>query len=76
MDSKRDVQKFIDNMKLGRMTRREFHMGLASVGLATVTTPMMPRSTFAAADDHPRAAGERAGGGAQRGERGRRVELQ
>jgi len=53
MDSKRDVQKFIDNMKLGRMTRREFHMGLASVGLATVTTPMLPRSTFAAADDHP-----------------------
>ena len=32
MQSKRDVQKFVDDMKLGRLSRRDFHRGLASAG--------------------------------------------
>ena len=53
MQSKRDVQKFIDDMKLGRLSRRDFHRGLASVGLALVATPLVSRPAFAAAEDHP-----------------------
>ena len=53
MQSKRDVQKFIDDMKLGRLSRRDFHKGLASVGLAMVATPLVSRPVFAAAEDHP-----------------------
>ena len=53
MESKRDVQRFIDDIKLGRLSRRDFNRGLASVGLATVTVPMLPRAAFAAPEDHP-----------------------
>ena len=53
MESKRDVQKFIDNMKMGRLTRRDFHKGLASVGLGMVAMPLMSGSAAAATDDHP-----------------------
>ena len=53
MQSKRDVQKFVDDMKMGRLSRRDFHKGLASVGLAMVATPLVSRPAFAAAGDHP-----------------------
>ena len=53
MDSKRDVSKFIDNMKLGRLSRRDFHKGLASVGLATMISPVLPRTALAKPEDHP-----------------------
>ena len=52
MDSKRDVSKFIDSIKMGRLSRRDFHKGLASVGLATVVQPLIP-SALAAVEDHP-----------------------
>ncbi len=53
MESKKDVAKFIDDMKMGRLTRRQFSLGLASVGLATVMMPHAPRRARAAAEDHP-----------------------
>lgn len=53
MESKREVLKFVDDMKTGRLTRRDFHRGLASVGLAAIAMPILPRRSRAAADDHP-----------------------
>ena len=53
METKRDVQKFVDNMKMGRLTRREISKGLASVGLATVMMPYMQRPARAEGEDHP-----------------------
>ena len=53
MESKRDIERFIDDIKLGRIGRREFAKGLASVGLATVTMSMLPRRARAASEDHP-----------------------
>ena len=51
--AKRDVQKFIDDMKLGRLSRRDFNRGLASVGLGLVAAPLASRPALAAAEDHP-----------------------
>ena len=53
MESRRDVLRFVDNMKMGRLTRRDFHRGLASVGLAAIATPLLPRRSLAADEDHP-----------------------
>ena len=53
MESRREVLKFVDDMKMGRLTRRDFHRGLASVGLAAIAMPILPRRSRAAADDHP-----------------------
>ena len=53
MQSKRDVNKFIDDMKLGRLSRRDFNKGLASVGLGLVAAPLVSRPALAAAEDHP-----------------------
>jgi spermidine/putrescine transport system substrate-binding protein len=39
MESKRDIERFIDEIKYGRMTRRKFKQAMASVGLATVMLP-------------------------------------
>jgi spermidine/putrescine transport system substrate-binding protein len=39
MESKRDIERFIDDIKYGRMTRRKFKQAMASVGLATVMLP-------------------------------------
>lgn len=39
MESKRDIEKFIDEIKYGRVTRRRFKQAMASVGLATITLP-------------------------------------
>ncbi len=46
-----DTQKFIDNMKLGKMNRRQFHKGLAAFGLGMVTVPLVPK--IVRAGDHP-----------------------
>jgi len=53
MESKQDVAKFIDDLKMGRLSRRQFQAGLASVGLATVMIPPAMRRAGAAAEDHP-----------------------
>ena len=53
MESKRDVAKFFDDMKMGRLSRRDVSLGLASVGLASVMMPVVPRVIRAAEDDHP-----------------------
>ncbi len=53
MESKRDVAKFIDDMKMGRLSRRDFGRGLASVGLATAMMPLTPRLSLGAGDDDP-----------------------
>jgi spermidine/putrescine transport system substrate-binding protein len=51
MESKQDVAKFIDDFKMGRLTRRQFSLGLASVGLATVMMrPNMRRALAGDAD--------------------------
>lgn len=43
-------QKFIDDVKLGRLSRREFHKGLAAFGIGVASIPLVPRLA-AAADD-------------------------
>ena len=43
----------IDMLATGKMSRRKFQSVLASLGVATVTMPMWPRSARAAAEDHP-----------------------
>jgi len=53
MESRRDVQRFIDDLRLGRLTRRDFARGLASVGLVTSVMPLWPRTGLAASEDHP-----------------------
>jgi hypothetical protein len=39
METKRDIEKFIDEIKYGRMTRRKFARAMASVGLAVALMP-------------------------------------
>ncbi|MBC6440305.1 MAG: extracellular solute-binding protein [Rhodospirillales bacterium] len=39
MESQRDIERFIDNMKMGRLSKRDFHAGLASVGLGMTLMP-------------------------------------
>ncbi len=51
METKRDVERFIDDMKMKRLSRRDFQKGLASVGLFTLSAPLWSRR--ARADDHP-----------------------
>jgi spermidine/putrescine transport system substrate-binding protein len=43
-------QKFIDDVKLGKLSRREFHKGLAAFGIGVASIPLVPRLA-AAADD-------------------------
>ncbi|MFQ5984438.1 MAG: PotD/PotF family extracellular solute-binding protein [Alphaproteobacteria bacterium] len=52
METKRDAQRFIDDLKLGRLSRRDFHRGLASVGLGLVSLPAFSRHVRAA-EEHP-----------------------
>ncbi len=40
MESRQDVRKFIDHWKMGRISRREFKAGLASVGLGLTVSPL------------------------------------
>ena len=53
MESKRDIERFIDDIKLRRIGRREVAKGLAAVGLTTVAIPLMPRVARAAKEDNP-----------------------
>ena len=53
MKTKRDVEKFVDDYRGGKLTRRQFNQGLASVGLMSVMIPITSRSAFAATGDHP-----------------------
>jgi len=52
METKRDVERFIDSIKFGRATRRDVARAFASVGLASVLVPT-GRIGAARADDHP-----------------------
>ena len=51
MELRHDVQRFIDDWKMGRLTRRDVHRAFASVGLATVLTPIGRRAARAGDDD-------------------------
>jgi len=53
MESKRDVQRFIDDFKRGRVSRRDVGKALASVGLATTLTPIGRGKAMAAGDEDP-----------------------
>ena len=53
MESRRDVERFIDNMKLGRLTRRDFKAGLAAAGLGLTAMPLAGRRAGAVGDDDP-----------------------
>ena len=52
MKTKRDIEKFVDDYRGGKLTRRQFTQGLASVGLMSVMMPLTSRSAFAASE-HP-----------------------
>jgi spermidine/putrescine transport system substrate-binding protein len=52
METKRDVANFFDALKMGRLSRRDFNLGLASVGLASVLMPLTPRQALSA-DEQP-----------------------
>ena len=51
MEYKKD--DLIDMLATGKVSRRRFQTYLASLGVAAVTLPMLPRSARAAAEDHP-----------------------
>jgi len=53
MESKRDIERFIDGIKLGRLSRRDVAKGLASVGLAMAAVPLRPRLTLASPEEQP-----------------------
>lgn len=45
-----ELQRFIDRLASGNLTRRQMHQALAGVGLATVATPAMRRPALAAGE--------------------------
>lgn len=47
METKRDIERFIDQIKYGRITRREVMRTMASVGLATMLVPTGRRGALA-----------------------------
>ena len=53
METKRDIERFIDDMKFGRLDRRSFNRGLASVGLGTVMMPLVPGTGLASPEEQP-----------------------
>lgn len=54
MESRRDVERFVDDLKRGRLTRRDFKAGLASAGLGLAVLPLAnPRKARAIGDDDP-----------------------
>ncbi len=53
MESKRDVERFLDNCKMGKISKREFSAGLASVGLGTAMVPLTAPKARAAGDADP-----------------------
>ena len=46
MESKRDVECFIDELKMRRLDRRDFSGGLASVGLVTIGSSVPPHRAY------------------------------
>ena len=48
METKRDVERFIDEIKYGRVSRREIMRRMAALGLAVA---VMPQGRLAHADD-------------------------
>lgn len=53
MESRQDVERFVDRMKMGTLSRREFKAGLASVGLGMTVAPLAGRQANAQGDEHP-----------------------
>lgn len=53
MESKRDVERFVDNWKMNRLSRREFKAGLASVGLGMTMSPLAATGARAQGEEHP-----------------------
>jgi len=53
MESKRDIERFIDGIKFGRLSRRDVAKGLASVGLAMAAVPLRPRLSLASPEEQP-----------------------
>ena len=53
MESRQDVERFVDRMKMGRLSRREFKAGLASVGLGMTVAPLSGHPALAQGDEHP-----------------------
>lgn len=53
METKRDVERFLDNYKMGRLSRRDFKKGLASVGLGMTVAPLASSMARAAGDADP-----------------------
>ncbi len=53
MESRQDVERFVDRMKMGRLSRREFKAGLASVGLGMTVAPLAGHQAQAQGDEHP-----------------------
>ena len=53
METKRDIERFIDAFKFGRLDRRSFNRGLASVGLGTVMMPLVPGAGLASPEEQP-----------------------
>ena len=51
LESGRDVERFIDDMKRGRLTRRNFEAGLVAAGLGLAALPLARAG--AAGGDHP-----------------------
>ncbi len=50
---KYNKDNYVELLATGKMSRRRFNGLLASLGVATVTFPLMPSGAHAAADDHP-----------------------
>ena len=53
MESRHDVERFVDRMKMGKLSRREFKAGLASVGLGMTLAPLSGHPALAQGDEHP-----------------------
>ncbi len=53
MESRHDVERFVDRMKMGKLSRREFKAGLASVGLGMTVAPLSGHPARAQGDEHP-----------------------
>ncbi len=53
MESRQDVERFVDHMKMGKLSRREFKAGLASVGLGMTVAPLSGHPALAQGDEHP-----------------------
>ncbi len=53
MESKRDIERFLDDYKFGRLSRRDFQKGLASVGLGMTLAPLASSAARAGGEADP-----------------------